>query len=899
MVATIAAISSTDERDIAFLDALGRTVWDESYPDPWMARGIQQFPHALRRAWMKGEEPPPDVKLWWTRAQRDVLIKFPNADEIVASLIADLNRVLPLSGCDAYGRPIVREPRSSSHDVLLRWIVERCPAIAVPQFVADLHKMCDSELAVKGPGLPDSTPLLRERVDVLIECHLSEPSSLVNSARALADKCFPLLQRKRHRMPWGVLVPLAPLLWYHERLTTEELRLISGLDTMFLMKGHNEPPSAWFPFPTLEQLERIRAEARALFYDEVDEVIRTGSTPEYMLEKVRQMQRRVSGLDDLLRSLRWLCRAKSKRDLDCAAEFLLAIPAPSEEDRARSAEMRQVDASTLFTAGAFKPEWTELIASSRPEPEFAALTDASTWISATRFGRWEEAAERCPPATSPADMAIARDELLRATSKLGEARTYAFLNHRLTRSYAKCSAMFANAVLGQNAVDIEAGFAKRDKFAVAALGLLPLEDDLVERYQALMRFEEEAKQFGPQRQKSERLAVQAGLVNLAVTAGYATVADLALAMERAAASGPSPFDRTWQISGYDLRLLDCEKYDIVASKLGKRLKSVPAKVKADPAFSEVRETRDRLIAQASRISQRLRTMLETGATLDENQLRTVVEFPVSARLLHGLVVHAMRRGEATADFYLWDDIAAQPEDFTAVSIAHPLGLEAANLLGQFQHAAVERGYRPIADQLFRCRYHMSEQERTGFECARLAGQSVMLGSLRTTLAKEGWAPAYDTSFSKKTADMEAEFDLADYVSYGESTQVVTTGPVSFRQGSARLSIGDVEPLVFSETLRVIDRAITTAIADKAIGHCSPELLIVREELVRAYRPPALVADGTVTVAGVRVDLRSGTATREDGASITLPDAPLPDNFPIPSPDPKTAKIIAGVLSLER
>ena len=80
---------------------------------------------------------------------------------------------------------------------------------------------------------------------------------------------------------------------------------------------------------------------------------------------------------------------------------------------------------------------------------------------------------------------------------------------------------------------------KRHQDSLRALGLVPLpqqndeavfEADLLRRYQTLQEFLRTSKQFGAQRQESEKQAARIGMENLARTAGYADPNRLTWAM---------------------------------------------------------------------------------------------------------------------------------------------------------------------------------------------------------------------------------------------------------------------------------------------------------------------------------------------------------------------------------
>jgi hypothetical protein len=98
------------------------------------------------------------------------------------------------------------------------------------------------------------------------------------------------------------------------------------------------------------------------------------------------------------------------------------------------------------------------------------------------------------------------------------------------------------------------------------------------RYNVFQTFLKESKQFGAQRQESEKNAVEIGMDNLSRTAGYSDSIRLSLAMETKATkeimkSAILIFDGVV----LTLKIDDFGKADILVEKEGKIQKSIPAK----------------------------------------------------------------------------------------------------------------------------------------------------------------------------------------------------------------------------------------------------------------------------------------------------------------------------------
>lgn len=184
-----------------------------------------------------------------------------------------------------------------------------------------------------------------------------------------------------------------------------------------------------------------------------------------------------------------------------------------------------------------------------PHADWPALAFLVRWLE--RYGGvspWST--QWVPDRAGPAGMAVDRAGILEAVERMGEERVRQILRHPLARGLYRNGLYYLQAVLGWNAAEVEADFLKRSKRAVNALGMLPLEEDLLERYLALQRFVREARKAGgTKRQASEQTAAAAGIANLAVNAGYGDAGPLEWAMEARLGSEAASSERIWTLGG--------------------------------------------------------------------------------------------------------------------------------------------------------------------------------------------------------------------------------------------------------------------------------------------------------------------------------------------------------------
>ena len=204
----------------------------------------------------------------------------------------------------------------------------------------------------------------------------------------------------------------------------------------------------------------------------------------------------------------------------------------------------------------FAPQWAALIES---YVNYEGLEDAVWWIHAhTKDEHWEvshevreiwnaKVAEKTPLSSSDlVDGAVDVVWFQTIYQQLKKAKWSVVLAAAKFASASgghKRAELFARAMLKQaTKTEITSRIkSKRHQDSVRALGLLPLangkarEKDLLSRYELFKEFVRQSKQFGSQRQASEKRCAQIGSENLARTAGYADPCLLY--------TSPSPRDR--------------------------------------------------------------------------------------------------------------------------------------------------------------------------------------------------------------------------------------------------------------------------------------------------------------------------------------------------------------------
>ncbi|MBN2293919.1 MAG: HEAT repeat domain-containing protein, partial [Pirellulales bacterium] len=246
------------------------------------------------------------------------------------------------------------------------------------------------------------------------------------------------------------------------------------------------------------------------------------------------------GKDTLTRN--YVYGEKSKKDV---FSNLLRVTMPSEIDTAKALAAAVKEAGItekrLLEVATFAPQWAGLV---EGVLGWKGLEDAIWWIHAhTKDDRWSvgseireswesEISERTPLSGSDlVDGAVDVAWFHRVYDQLKKSKWEqldAVAKYASGGGGHKRAQLFADAMLGRvkKTELVKRMDEKRHQDTVRALGLLPLsrgksrEKDILDRYKRMQEFIRTSRQFGSQRQTSERRAAAIAQANLARTAGY-------------------------------------------------------------------------------------------------------------------------------------------------------------------------------------------------------------------------------------------------------------------------------------------------------------------------------------------------------------------------------------------
>jgi hypothetical protein len=362
-----------------------------------------------------------------------------------------------------------------------------------------------------------------------------------------------------------------------------------------------------------------------------------------------------------------------------------------------------------------------------------------------------------------------------------------------------------SAVLGDNRGQVLKRVKNHALQGIAAFGMLPLAagETVLDRYLILRESAKKGAKLGPNRRHSHAAAVEIALDHLAQVAGVAEPSRLEWDCEaRLAAETPTEARAGEYRLG--LRFEDADPV-LTVSREGKPLKSVPATVRTDPAYRQLREHQELVRDQARRMRTGLvERLVATAGTLTADELARLRALPAGAAMLPAL---------------LWRDHAGtiglldEVDTTRPITAVHPVDLLEQDSLADWQARIVQRRLRQPVKQAFRELYVLTPAERESVDVSlRFAGQTVDGKVAGQLLSTRGWTtgspyaeqqatrPAGHGLVAALTCDFHGYFGMGD----------VVVGGVRFLRADLPVPLIDVPPVVFSEVMRDLDLVVSAA-----------------------------------------------------------------------------------------
>ena len=293
---------------------------------------------------------------------------------------------------------------------------------------------------------------------------------------------------------------------------------------------------------------------------------------------------------------------------------LIRVTRPGKEDTpeafARAVQAAGIAENTLLAVAFYAPQWARFVQHALGWPLFEeavwwfhAHTKDTNWrVESDIRESWNAEIRKLTPLTLEdlTEGAVDVDWFRRTHKALGDqrwARLDEFAKYASGGAGHKRAQLFAGAILGKldKPTLIQEIQEKRKQDAIRALGLIPIDKkgakkDVLERYRLMQEFIRGSRQFGSQRQASEKLAARIAQENLARTAGYTDPIRLQWAMEALETADLANGPVAVQVKDVVVSLaIDPDGQPEISVKRGEKpLKSIPPDVKKAEVVEEER-----------------------------------------------------------------------------------------------------------------------------------------------------------------------------------------------------------------------------------------------------------------------------------------------------------------------
>jgi hypothetical protein len=603
-----------------------------------------------------------------------------------------------------------------------------------------------------------------------------------------------------------------------------------------------------------------------------------------------------------------------------------------------------IDEKRLVELAVYAPQWASFVETAL---EWKGLAEGVWWIHGhTKGDDWT--VDREIRELWKADLAqhtsLRPEDLLdgavdtvwfgRVIAGLGEARWEKLYDAAKFASSGTGHArarIFADAMMGKlSKKDVLSRIEKkRHQDTVRALGLLPLaekskrEADVLERFQVLQGFVRGSRQFGSQRQASEKRAAIIGQENLARTAGYPDPIRLQWAMEARAVAdlADGPISVTVDKVTVALGIDPWGEVLLTVSKDGKVLADIPTALKKHADVALLRKRKTELKRQASRIRPSLEQLMVRGEMFSAKELQDLMRHPLLAPMLRNLVLTSEGlMGYPAHDGKVLEDCAGHTEPLRPsdkLRIAHALDFLPAEKWHEWQKDCFGRERVQPFKQVFRETYVLTAAEtQEGLRSRRYAGHQVQPRRALALLGTRGWIHHPEEGVRKTFH----EVGLTAWIEFQESfytpaeIEGLTLEAVYFtKRGQWEpLKLDGIPARLFSETMRDLDLVASVAHRGGVDPEASASTLEMRAGLVNntcslLKLSNVRIKDNWVLVDGslghYSIHLGSATTRRMPGETLFI--VPVHSQhrgrlfLPFADDDPKSAEVVSKVILLAR
>lgn len=385
--------------------------------------------------------------------------------------------------------------------------------------------------------------------------------------------------------------------------------------------------------------------------------------------------------------------------------------------------------------------------------------------------------------------------------------------------------LFSDAVLGRLKLEVlqKEIIEKRNKDKLLCYSLIPLKKnkmkDSLERYEYIQKFLKESKDFGAQRKVSEGKACSIAIENLARNLGFSDILRFTWKMEILKIDSIKKYFEPKNVEGIQLYLHidDMGVADIVITKDEKTLKAIPTKLKKHKYVEELKEVKISLKEQFKRSRTSLENAMETKDIFNFDEVLELTSHPV----IKPLITKLLFKGEEGIGFL--DECGLRDVDgniillekSSTLTIAHSYDLFKCGRWSDYQRYAFNEELIQPFKQIFRELYIINEDERKEETISRrYAGHQVQPRRTLALLKNRNWTVDYYEGLQRvyyKENIIATMYALADWFSPSD-IEAPTLETVEFfdRKTLKNKKLTEIDPIIFSETMRDIDLIVSVA-----------------------------------------------------------------------------------------
>ena len=636
----------------------------------------------------------------------------------------------------------------------------------------------------------------------------------------------------------------------------------------------------------------------------------------------------------------WYSSSTTKREnFSKIIRILEPMEVDTKENFKKSFDESGISKKRLVEAGMYSPQWLSYVAYSL---DWSGFESGAWWLhahtninlderKASEIGRYSKI-----DSDEFKEGAVDVDWFNEAYETIGDEHWNTLYNaakYISDSSGHRRAQIFADALIGNLTEKeiLEKVEDKRNKDYLRALGLLKIpqnnrENTILKRYKFIQNFLKESKQFGAQRQESEKLASEIAIANLGRTASYGDVVSFKWIMEGKVSEDILKRAKTLKFDKTEISLYISSggKIAIKTMKNGRELKNIPVKLRKDPKVLELKGLVKELADQNKRTKESLEeTMINTNS-FTPHEIEELMKHPVVSVLLKKLVLKVENSHDNNGNYFgfykngLIEDFDGKQKEIdnnAKIKIAHTLDLYKNDLLSSYQQYAFENQLIQPFKQIFREIYLLTpDEEEEKAISRRYAGNQIQPKVALALLKSRSWTIDYEEGLKKlykKNGYMAKIYALADWFSPAEiESPTIETIEFINPKNYKNVPFDKINPIDFSETMRDVDLIVSVAHAGQVDPEASHSTIEMRRSLIKEtktllsldnikLKDNHAMIDGTLS--SYSVHLGSGVVHKQPGGYISI----LPVHsqhrgrifLPFADDDPKTAEIVSKILLL--